>query len=273
MEMNVSDQRKRIPILMYHSISAEAGPKYRQFAIPPMRFAEQMAFLNQQGYTPLTVSQFVQVSQAGVGALPARPVVLTFDDGFLDFYTDALPIMQQYGCTATLYVATTYVEGTSRWMQRIGEGSRRILSWHQLQEISDSGIECGAHSHTHPQMDLIPLSQARQEILQSKYILEEHLGITIKSFAYPYGYHTSAVKQLVCSAGYSSACATGYALNIEVTDPFALKRLLVSPDMDIHAFAALLKGHDRRVTFAAYTKPIVPVWRAVRYGSALAHHS
>lgn len=273
MEMFVQVERKRIPILMYHSISEEASPKFRLFAVPPARFAEQMAYLYRQAYTPLTVSQLVQACRDGAAALPAKPVVLTFDDAFLDFYTAALPVLQRYGLPATLYIPTRYVNRTSRWMQRIGEGSRPLLSWQQLQEVSRSGIECGAHSHSHPQLDLLPVARAKQEIFQSKRILEEHLGQAIASFAYPHGYHTTAVRQLVRLAGYSSACAVGYALSTETTDPFALTRLLVSPDMDVHSFAALLDGHDRRVTFASYTRPLAPVWRGVRYYSALVQRS
>jgi peptidoglycan/xylan/chitin deacetylase (PgdA/CDA1 family) len=158
-------------------------------------------------------------------------------------------------------------------MEHDGEGSRPILSWEQLREIRASGIECGAHSHSHPQLDLLPLSQAKKEITQSKHILEEHLGETILSFAYPYGYHTSAVKQLVSEAGYTSACAVKNALSTQASDPFALPRVLVGPDADMDSFAALLDGHDRRITTAVYTRPLVPAWRLVRFFSTLAKKS
>ena len=260
-----SSARKRIPILMYHSIAEDAKPKFKEFTVPPALFDRQMAYLSEQGYTALTVSQFTYTCAYEEERLPAKPVVITFDDAFLDFYTAALPILKRYGFSATLYVPTAYVGGTSRWMEHEGEGSRPILSWEQLREIRDSGIECGAHSHTHPQLDLLFLSQAKKEITQSKLILEEHLGETVASIAYPYGYHTSAVKQLVREAGYTSACAVRNALSTPATDPFALARVLVDPDTDVDTFAALLAGHNRRITFASYTRPLVPAWRLVRF--------
>lgn len=268
-----SSVRKRIPILMYHSIAEEAKPKFKEFTVPPALFERQMVYLSEQGYTALTVSQFTYICAHQLERLPIKPVVITFDDAFLDFYTDALPILKRYGFAATLYVPTAYVGGTSRWMEHEGEGLRPILSWEQLREIRDSGIECGTHTHSHPQLDLLPLAQAKKEITQSKRILEEHLGETVSSFAYPYGYHTSAVKQLVREVGYTSACAVKNALSTPATDPFALARVLVDPDTDVDAFAALLAGHNRRITFAAYTRPLVPAWRLVRFCSTLARKS
>lgn len=271
--MSTHPRRKRVPILMYHSISEEAKPKFKEFTVAPALFDRQMAYLSEQGYTAITVSQFAYLCAHEEDSLPTKPVVITFDDAFLDFYTAALPILQRYGFSATLYVPTAYVGGTSRWMEHEGEGARPILSWEQLREVRDNGIECGAHSLSHPQLDLLPLAQAKKEITQSKHILEEHLGETVSSFAYPYGYHTSAVKQLVSEAGYTSACAVKNALSSPASDPFALPRVLVGPDTDVNAFAALLAGHDRRITTAVYTRPLVPAWRLVRFCSTLAQKS
>src|SRR5690349_15268417 len=109
-----SSVRKRIPILMYHSIAVEAKPKFREFAVAPALFERQMAYLSEQGYTAMTVSQFVYICAHKEERLPDKPVVITFDDAFLDFYTTALPILKRYGFSATLYVPTAYVGGTSR---------------------------------------------------------------------------------------------------------------------------------------------------------------
>ena len=89
-------------------------------------------------------------------ALPERPVVLTFDDGFADFFTEALPILQLYNFTATLYVTTGFIGSTSCWMQREGESTRLMLTWDQVSAMSASDIECGGHSHWHRQLDILP---------------------------------------------------------------------------------------------------------------------
>src|SRR5947208_737034 len=152
--MFTQSEKKKVPILMYHSISQSTNPKFKQFAVPPALFAEQMAYLHQHAYTPITVTQFINARAQEQHALPERPVILTFDDGFADFFTDALPILQQYDFTATLYVTTAFINGP--WMQREGETTRMMLTWEQLREISICGIECGAHSHCHRQLDILP---------------------------------------------------------------------------------------------------------------------
>src|SRR6266496_2657570 len=98
----VQTERKKVPILMYHSISDHASPKFKQFTVSPKLFAEHMAYLHQHRYIPITVTQFVNALSNST--LPERPVVLTFDDGFADFYTEALPVLKHYGFAATLYV-------------------------------------------------------------------------------------------------------------------------------------------------------------------------
>src|SRR5712692_2175905 len=149
----LNQHKKKIPILMYHSISWSSNSRFKQFTVPPVVFAEQMAYLYNHQYTPITVTQFINARSKNGFALPERPVVLTFDDGFADFFTEVLPVLKRYGFVATLYVATAFINGTSHWLQHIGEGARLMLTWDQLIEICASGVECGAHSHSHPQLD------------------------------------------------------------------------------------------------------------------------
>ncbi|MBV9229057.1 MAG: polysaccharide deacetylase family protein, partial [Chloroflexi bacterium] len=143
------------------------------------------------------MTQMVQARAQNGEELPPQPIVLTFDDAYADFYTNALPALQTYGFVATLYVPTVFVGGTSRWLEYLGEGSRPLLSWSQLAEISACGIECGAHSHTHPALDMLSFSKAQDEIVRCKCLLEDHLGQQTSSFAYPYGYYNTRVRQMV----------------------------------------------------------------------------
>jgi peptidoglycan/xylan/chitin deacetylase (PgdA/CDA1 family) len=260
-------ETRKIPILMYHSVSDHATRKYSPFAISPALFAQQMDYLRQQSYTPITVTHLMEIRASGE-QLPAKPVLLTFDDGLEDFYTGALPILQQYGFPATLYVVTGFMNGTSRWLLSEGEGDRPMLTWEKLAEIHAAGIECGGHTHTHPQLDTVPLARARDEITQCKKILEDHLGHAVQSFAYPYGYHTNAVKQAVQEAGYTSACAVKYEMCAENTDLFALKRLMVGPTTDLTALEALLTTGYTSVLTGMYKRARTPVWRIVRRAKA-----
>ncbi len=252
-----------IPILLYHSISEDVAPKFRMWSVRPKTFAAHMEYLWDNGYTPVTVTQLTAAIANSYTPLPDRPVVITFDDGLADFYTGALPILHRYGFTATLYVTTEFVGDTSRWLHGAGEGNRLMLSWKQLAEIRANGIELGAHTCTHPQLDTITSSSARNEIFWSKEKLEQHLGQSISTFAYPHGYYNSTVRQLVQQAGYSSACAVKHAMSTTNDDCFALARIIVYADTDIEDFGRLLTGRNLRL--APFSEDVrTKGWRIVR---------
>jgi peptidoglycan/xylan/chitin deacetylase (PgdA/CDA1 family) len=230
-----------IPILMYHSITPHASLRFKTFTVAPETFEAQLAYLAEQSYTPITVSRFV-AAMDGRGTLPNRPVVLTFDYGFADFYTTALPALRRQRFPATLYIATGYVGQTSRWLRSEGESSRPMLTWQQIAEVCADGIECGAHSHTHPKLDSISPAQARAEIQESAAQLEHHLKTEILSFCYPFGYYSPTVQRLVQEAGYTSACAVRRLVSSLDDDRFALSRLIVVHDLTLRQFAQLLSG-------------------------------
>ena len=195
-----------IPILLYHSVSAYAPQGFREWVLSPQVFSLQMAYLRSNGYSPMTVTQFSSSMDAAPASLPDRPVLITFDDGFADFYTDALPILEENGFPATMYIPTGLVGNADHWLNQ--QSQKPTMSWSQIIEIDKAGIECGSHSLTHPQLDTLAPARARSEISDSKHILEDHLGHTAPSFSYPHGYYNTAVRELVQSAGYSSATAT-----------------------------------------------------------------
>lgn len=232
-----------IPILMYHSISSPyyASARFKVCNVPPEAFREHMLHLVAEEYTTLTVSQFVRMLR-GEATLPPRPVLLTFDDAYADFWTNAFPVLKLLGLSATLYVPTAFVGSTSRWLYREQEDARPMLNWAQLAAISAAGIECGAHSHTHRQLDTLGPTDVRVEITQSKRILEERLNEPVSSFAYPFGYYSATVRELVHEAGYTSACTVKRALSSTMDDPFALARVMIANDTDAGAFRAMLEG-------------------------------
>jgi peptidoglycan/xylan/chitin deacetylase (PgdA/CDA1 family) len=236
----IPSEKQHIPILMYHSISSYASTGFRPCIVSPEAFDKHLSYLEQCHYTSVTVTQLVRAMATSVSTLPPRPVVLTFDDGYADFYTAALPALQRHGFIATLYIATAFVEGTSRWLQYIGEGDRPMLTWEQLAEINASGIECAAHTHTHPALDMLSPSAARDEIVRSKELLEEHLSQHVSSFAYPFGYYSPRVLHIVRESGFDSACAIGRKMSSMHDNPYALARLAIWPDTNVHMLATAL---------------------------------
>ena len=143
-----------------------------------------------------------------------------------------------------------------------------MVSWDQVTEINAQGIECGAHSHSHRQLDTLPRAMVREEIVQSKQILEDHLGLKINSFAYPFGYSSPMVRQLVRDAGFTSACAVKHTLSSSTSDPFALARLMVQADTSVHALAISLEsGRSASLITTMYQRARTPVWQVARRSS------
>ena len=251
-----------VPILLYHSVARTSAPRFKKWTVHPETFAAHMRYLDDQHYTPLTVTHWMRLMDQH-GRLPERPIVISFDDGYADFLVNAMPVLQQYGFEATLYVVTKYVGQRSVWLQGQGAGDRSLLTWAQLDEVSAAGIECGAHSHTHVQLDAVPLPEAREEIVRSKRELEQHLDRPVETFAYPHGYHNARVRELVQEADFTSACAVKHALSTVDDDRFALSRIIIAADTSADRFADLLAGRNLRVAPTeeqVWTKG----WRVIR---------
>lgn len=254
---------RQIPILLYHSIADQPGRKSWPWAMSPHRFAEHLAFLHLHGYTGVTVSQLVAAIRNPAIELPERPVAVTFDDGYADFTRNALPLLSEFGFPATLYVTTSYIGQTSRWLADENQGDRPMMTWGQIRDALKEGIEIGGHSQSHPELDILSSKAAFREIAESKIELEQHLGWPIESFAYPHGYHSRQTRSLVIKAGFTSACAVKNGLSNLDDDPYALARLMLVGDTDPDRLAALMGGQG--------LEPVVKqerlrtkAWRAAR---------
>lgn len=228
------------PILMYHSVSERAPRRFRRFSVTPRGFEQQLRHMRERGCTALTIGELMRLRAGRLENPPARPVVLTFDDGFADFHEHAMPALARYGMRATLYVTTGYVGRTSAWLQGIGAGHLPMLNWGQLAELAQHGIEIGAHTASHPALDALPRIEAAREIVVSKRTLEDKLGIAVDSFAYPFGYHSPGVRRAVREAGFGSACAVGYRTSRPDENPFALSRHIACEQTQTVALDALL---------------------------------
>jgi peptidoglycan/xylan/chitin deacetylase (PgdA/CDA1 family) len=229
--------------------------------VTPERFGAHLAYLADQGYTPLRVSELARALRSHLG-LPAQPVLITFDDGYADFHTQALPRLAAHGFPSTLYVITGRVRDESTL-----DGGPRYLSWSELRDVESQPVEVGSHSHTHPQLDVLPVNEARAELQISKQILEQELGHEVPSLAYPYGYHGPTVRRLAIEAGYTSACAVKQALSSDHDDLFALSRMLVMADTDVSKLQAWLAGADLRVAPRGERLATIG-WRWARRGAA-----
>lgn len=259
-----------IPILLYHSVSEDFAPAYRRWRVTPHEFAAQMGILAQRGYQPITVGDFARQRRTG-RALPPRTCIITFDDGLRDFAEGAMPVLARYGFHATLFVVSGMVGATSRWLTVLGEGRRPMLDWPTLRDLNKVGIEIGAHTVSHPELDTISRRRAKCEIQDSKHALEDGLGQVVTTFAYPHGYASKTTRTLVEDAGYLAACRVRHAISADTEDLFALSRIVVTSDVSPAELVDVIEKPS--LPIAPPTDRIVAIgWRAVRRARAL-HHS
>jgi peptidoglycan/xylan/chitin deacetylase (PgdA/CDA1 family) len=228
-----------VPILLYHATSADPPPVIRPFAVTPETFRRQLDAVLASGVTVLTISELLAARDAG--SLPPRPAAITFDDGFADFYEIAQPALRERGLPATLYIATALLRGRP-WSKTVSALGASMLDWSLLRDVAGGGTEIGAHSHTHPHLDTLSRAQARDEIVQPKRLLEDELQQEVPSFAYPNGYSSPSVRQLVRDAGYRSACSVKNAFSSPDDDRFSLARLTIRSTTSLTELEEWLDG-------------------------------
>ena len=212
------DARRYPVILTYHSISEGDSP----LKISPGLFTEQMEWL----HANVRVVQLGIIVAALVGRtpLPERTVVLTFDDGFRDFYSTAAPVLRRLGLPATIFLPTGYCGKTNCWPSQAAWVSREdLLDWQEVTELVQDGFNFGAHSISHSALTTLSMEKAEYEIAGGKAEIEEHTGCEAEFFSYPYGRWSPTLRALV-SGHHRGACATAAGAVEPDADPFALPR-------------------------------------------------
>ena len=254
-----------VPILVYHSVSRDPSPWIGSLSVTPAAFRRHLRLIAEAEATLLRVSDFVDAIVRGSG-LPERPVLITFDDGFSDFRSEAWPALREAGFVATLYVTTGFLEGFHR-----ASGVKRPpgpwLRWDALPDLREQGVEIGGHSHTHPHLDTLSAEAARREIKVCREVLERLLQAPVRSFAYPHGFLSRSVRDLVRESGFDSACAVKNRLSSSDDDPLALARLTVRSTTTPAELATWLSG---RGTPVAPSRELLRTraWRTYRRGRA-----
>lgn len=237
------DREARVPILMYHRIGENAADKrgYYGIYISPKVFARQMQFLRETGYETLNLDEAIQLF-AGSNT-PGKYAIITFDDGFRDFYTEAYPILREYRFKATVFVVTGFVE-----KQKTPSKSSRFMTWSELRELRSNGFQIGSHTVTHPQLNFLNPAQVDHEVGHSKMFIEDKLGAPVKSFAFPYAFpepnklFIGALRESLLKHGYENGVSTIIGRARKHSNRFFLPRLPVNSDDDPRFFQAKLEG-------------------------------
>lgn len=160
-----------VPILMYHAVADAPRRAVYGLSVAPDAFAEQMRFLAEGGFTPLTASALATAWRNG-RPLPRRPVLITFDDGYEGVHRHCLPVLAESGFPATLFVSTGWLPGP---YEVGGAAPDTMLDWDQVRELAAGGVEIGGHSHTHPQLDLLTDERLWSEVLRCREIIHDEL--------------------------------------------------------------------------------------------------
>jgi len=235
------------PVLMYHSISDNLFGKshtYYQINTQPEIFALQMKWLRNNGYRSLDIPELLISLQRGDDL--SKTIVITFDDGYRDFYTEAAEVMKQCGFTATIYLVSSRIKDESLRFEGVD-----YLTWSEVRELQRQGIRFGSHTVTHPDLRSLGPEQIEYELGYSKEFIEDKLGAPVDSFAYPFAFpeedtdFARFVTDALRNHGYENGVSTIIGRSHSQSNPFLLPRLPVN-NWDDHEFLAakLAGGYD-----------------------------
>jgi peptidoglycan/xylan/chitin deacetylase (PgdA/CDA1 family) len=249
---SVTFDKVKVPILTYHSIDDSSSI----ISTSPQTFRQQMRTIIDLGFKTLSLRQFSHALRTHK-PIESNTVVLTFDDGFANFYTEAFPVLQDHGLTATVFLVAGHCGGYNDWAGNPPRLPRsKLLSWEQIRELSNAGIEFGSHTLSHPDLCTLPSEKARTEVERSKKVIEDSIGKPVESFAYPFGSINAAVRQLA-SEVYGSACSTIMGKVTSKSDLHALERVDTYYLSNPRTFGLLpTKAMDRYIAFRGTLRTI-----------------
>lgn len=239
-----SGNNASIPILMYHSISEEDETRvhaYYRTATSPLVFTQHMQHLRDLGYGTISLADAAGLLQNG--GVTKKYVVVTFDDGYADFYTHAFPELSRHGFTATIFLPTRYIG--SYPVQFMGKA---CLTWSEVRELRKHGMCFGSHTVTHPRLATLNPSIVKSEIANSKQAIEDNLGEAVDSFAYPFAFpegnrpFVQMLRNTLVEAGYREGVSTRIGTARREDDLYFMRRLPMNSLDDIALFSAKLAG-------------------------------
>jgi peptidoglycan/xylan/chitin deacetylase (PgdA/CDA1 family) len=236
---------RRIPILMYHSIAKTQGANrhpYFDTETSVRTFEAHMKYLHDNKYDVISPEDVITL--LSTGQVEARKcVVITFDDGYRDFYIHAFPILHKYGMSATVYLPSAYIQHQPQPFK-----GKACMTWSEVRELHKAGIRFGSHTVTHPQLKVLTDRDLEKELCFSKTAIEDELGAPVRSFAYPYAFPEQdcdfirRLRNLLGEAGYENGVSTVIGSVHTVEDKYFLKRLPTNSWDDISLFRAKLDG-------------------------------
>lgn len=225
-----------ISIFMYHQVGKfPAIRTHRATYCDVSRFRSQMRVLKWCGIRVMSLSEAMRALRGDI-PMPNRAVVLTFDDGYRNFREHALPILEEFGYPATVYVIAGMIGGYADWLTEDGHAAPPLMDWDELQEIRRAGVEIGSHGLHHIRFAELEPAIQKQEMVESKAILEDGLGEAVAHMCYPYGSHNLDTIHAAAEAGFVTGVTCQRAAATSAFDALALPRKAVSYGDDMLGF-------------------------------------
>lgn len=216
-----------LPILTYHRLlpgEATHSADPQRIAVSAAQFRSHLKWLKRLGYRAFPLEKYPELLRAKQPA-PPRHVGLTFDDGYEDVLTIGLPILREFGFTATVFAVSQELGGTNRW----DTGTAKLLTADQYKTLHAAGIHIGAHTRSHKHLPTLSDAEAAAELAGCKTDLETALGWPISLLAYPYGETDARIDRLAANAGYAAAFGTDRAPINHAENPYRIRRAIVFP--------------------------------------------
>lgn len=204
-------------VLMYHSISEHKNEKFDKWRVTPKNFENHIFWLKKNGFTSYTISELLNLKTP-----PNKAVCITFDDGFMDNYKNAYPILKKYGFKATIYIVPNQIN--NHWDQKNTSFLSCMLNNNQIRQMIDI-IEFGSHTISHVNLEKLDIKEAIDELKNSKKEVEKITQRECSSFAYPYGKYTLTLSKICMEAGYKNAVIVKRGVYKKGDDKFEIKRI------------------------------------------------
>lgn len=218
------------PILMYHRIADDGPPGLARFRVAPRDFERQLAWLRDNGFHGLRMDEYRECAFGQVRTdMRGKPIVLTFDDAYADFYDTAWPLLRRHGFPATVFVPTGFVGGRAEWDADHGTPAP-LMDWPQIVALQAEGVEFGSHGHRHFAMTGWSRLASFPDALASKRILQSKLRKPVSGFCYPYTVSGRVARGLVALAGYRYAVAGPLEEGRRQSGRYSIPRIEVSGD-------------------------------------------
>jgi len=231
-------------ILMYHSVSdaSEAGVlPYFRLNTSPWQFALQMDVLREGDWDVIPLADLL--TPKGLWSQPQRRVAITFDDGYEDFLTNAFPVLEEHGFPASVFLPTGHIAERAREFK-----GKRCLTWSQVRRLSTGGVHFGSHTVTHRQLYSLSDAERNEELRRSKAQIEDHLGIAVEGFSYPFAFpqhdatFCARFRSILENCGYAYGVCTALGRVRDGDDHFFARRLPVNTLDDAKLLRAKLEG-------------------------------